>query len=367
MASDQTLVVGAGFAGAVCAERLANAGERAVVIDRREHIGGNSFDTFDDHGVLVHPYGPHIFHTNSEDVFRYLSQFTDWRFYEHRVLARVGGRDYPFPINRTTLNMVFDEDLQDEEEAQEFLESLREFRDLQEIRNSEDAALAAVGRTLTDMFFRGYTKKQWGMDLSALSPSVVKRIPVRTNTDDRYFTDRFQFMPADGYGALFSRLLWHPLIDIQLGTDFRKVRDRCWKHVVYTGPVDEYFDHALGRLPYRSLRFEHRHDPVAEYIQRVGTVNYPDERVLHTRITEFKHLTGEIKTGTSFCLEHPQAEGEPYYPIPTEESQRMYRQYETMVSKLSNTTFVGRLATYKYYNMDQVVAQALAAMKRLGF
>ncbi len=366
MASDQVLVVGAGFAGSVCAERLASSGQRAVVVDRREHIGGNSFDNYDDHGVLVHPYGPHIFHTDDEGVFRYLSRFTDWRLYEHRVLAEVAGKHYPIPINRTTLNLVYGTHLETADEAAELLRCLRLPR--KEIRTSEDVALAAVGPSLTDMFFRGYTRKQWGVGLEALSPSVVRRIPTRTDDDDRYFTDRWQFMPAAGYGTLFGRMLDHPLIEVRLGVrDARQwVEDDNWKHVIWTGPIDEYFGHALGRLPYRSLRFEFRHDPLAaDPVQPVGTINYPSLDVPYTRTTEFRHLTGQRRQGTTFCTEHPQAEGDPFYPVPTEESRALYQRYRELAEGVRRTTFVGRLGTYSYLNMDQSVRQALNAVERL--
>ena len=350
------LVVGAGFAGLTCARQLAERGLRVLVIDRREHIGGNAFDVRDAHGVLVHPYGPHIFHTNSERVFRWLSQFTDWRFYEHRVLASVGGQLLPLPINRTTLNRLYGLDL-DEEGARAFLEGVRLPRDT--LRTSEDVVLASVGPDLCEKFFRGYTRKQWGLDLSELSPGVAARIPTRTDDDDRYFTDRFQFMPAAGYTAMFRRMCDHPGITVRTGVDFAALRETLpRRHTIYTGPVDEYFGRCHGALPYRSLRFEHEHLPGAVRLQPVGTVNYPNEHD-YTRITEFRHLTGEPGEGTSIVREYPSATGDPYYPIPRPENEALFKRYEAMAEREPGVSFVGRLAQYRYYNMDQVVAAAL--------
>ena len=358
------LVVGAGFAGSVIAERLASQHDaKVMVIDRRPHVGGNAFDKKDEAGVLIHQYGPHIFHTNSDEIVDYLSQFTNWRPYEHRVLAEVRGQRVPIPINRTTLNLLFDLDLKTEEEAAAYLASRAE--PVEEIRTSEDVVISAVGRELYEQFFQGYTRKQWGIDPSELDKAVTARIPTRTNTDDRYFGDKHQIMPAEGYTAMFKRMLAHPNIDLRLGTDWRDVKDEIdAAHIVYTGPIDEYFDYRFGRLPYRSLRFEHkvleeeRHQPVA-------VVNYPDPSVPYTRITEYKHLTGQVHPRTSVTYEYPSAEGDPYYPIPRPENQALYKKYERLADSTAGVTFVGRLATYRYYNMDQVVGQALATFRRL--
>lgn len=353
------LVVGAGFAGAVAGRQLADAGYSIRIIDRRSHIGGNAWDEKDGHGVLVHPYGPHIFHTNSRRVMAWLSRFTDWRFYEHRVLARVDGRYFPIPINRTTLNAVFGLDLE-EADVPGFLESIREPRT--PLRSSEDVVLNSVGHRLCDMFFRGYTRKQWGRDLAELSSSVAARIPVRTDDDDRYFGDSFQFMPRDGYGAMFSRMLDHPGIEIALGQDYASEPARsAVKHTIYTGPIDEFFEYRFGRLPYRSLRFEHYHSEFVaedEFVQPAPVINYPNEEAF-TRITEFKQLTGQRCPGSSLVREYPSAEGDPYYPIPCAENEALLKQYETEALKWPAVSFVGRLAQYRYYNMDQVVASAI--------
>lgn len=354
-------IVGAGFAGCVCAERLASAGRSVLLMDRRPHLGGNAFDTFDGNGVLIHPYGPHIFHTNSRRVFEYLSRFTDWRFYEHRVKASIDGALYPIPINRTTINSLYGWSLS-EDQVKEYLESIVEAR--QPIASSEDAVLASVGRDICDKFFRGYTRKQWGLDLSQLSASVAARIPVRCNDDDRYFADTFQFMPASGYAELFKRMTSHPLISIELSFDFHGGSVPEYDHLIYTGPIDAYFGHRFGALPYRSLRFEHFSLSDAPLQQDCGTINYPNEHE-YTRVTEFRHLTGQQHSGTSLVREFPCGEGDPYYPIPRKENESLYKRYEALAKEAKGVTFVGRLAEYRYYNMDQVVGAALAKSQEL--
>ena len=295
---------------------------KVMVIDRRPHVGGNAFDKKDEAGVLIHQYGPHIFHTNSDEIVDYLSQFTNWRPYEHRVLAEVRGQRVPIPINRTTLNLLFDLDLKTEEEAAAYLASRAE--PVEEIRTSEDVVISAVGRELYELFFQGYTRKQWGIDPSELDKAVTARIPTRTNTDDRYFGDKHQIMPAEGYTAMFKRMLAHPNIDLRLGTDWRDVKDEIdAAHIVYTGPIDEYFDYRFGQLPYRSLKFDHR-TIEEECHQEVAVVNYPSEVVHYTRVSEYKHLTGQKSPVTTITYEYPSAEGDPYSPIPRPENQALF-------------------------------------------
>lgn len=364
-AAYDVMVVGAGFAGAVMAERLArDAGKRVLVVDRRPHVAGNAFDRLDEAGLLIHQYGPHIFHTNSAEIVDYLSQFTQWRPYEHRVLASVDGKLVPMPINRTTLNLLYGVDLTTDEAAQAFLSARAE--PVEVVRTSADVVISAVGRDLYETFFQGYTRKQWGMDPSELDRSVTARVPTRTNTDDRYFTDSFQAMPAEGFTRMFEAMLDHPNIDLLLGVDFAEVREAYpHDHLVFTGPIDEYFGYCYGKLPYRSLQFRHetleqaRHQPVA-------VVNYPSEQVPYTRVTEYKHLTGQVSERTSITYEYPSAEGDPYYPIPRPENQALFKRYEALALAKSDVSFVGRLATYRYYNMDQVVGQALATYRRLA-
>jgi UDP-galactopyranose mutase len=358
------LVVGAGFAGAVLAERLASQhGAHVLVVDKRPHVAGNAYDRLDASGILIHQYGPHIFHTNSDEIVDYLSQFTAWRPYEHRVLARVRDQLVPIPINRTTLNRLFDMNLRTDEEAAAYLASRAE--PVAEIRTSEDVVVSAVGRELYELFFQGYTRKQWGIDPSGLDKAVTARIPTRTNIDDRYFGDKHQIMPADGYTAMFNRMLDHPLIDVLLSTDYLDVADEIDAgHIIYTGPIDEYFRFRFGKLPYRSLRFDHQMLDIEQF-QPVAVVNYPDPQVPYTRITEYKHLTGQVHPRTSITYEYPCDDGDPYYPVPRPENQALFKKYEALALAEPGVTFVGRLATYRYYNMDQVVGQALATFRKL--
>jgi len=356
------LVVGAGFAGSVLAERLARErGEQVLVIDRRPHIAGNAYDHLDAAGLLIHQYGPHIFHTNSRAVFDHLSRFTEWRPYQHHVLGRVDDRLVPIPINLDTINTLYGLDLTSDELDAWFAARAEP---VDAVRTSEDVVVSKVGRELYEKFFRGYTRKQWGLDPSELDKSVTARVPVRTNRDGRYFTDEFQFMPAAGYTKMFERMLDHPNITVRTGVDYHAIQqDISFKRLIWTGPVDEFFGCRFGRLPYRSLRFVHE-TLDQEQFQSVGTVNYPQTEA-YTRITEYKYLTGQVHPQTSLTYEYPEAEGDPYYPVPRPENQELYKRYEALADATPDTWFVGRLATYRYYNMDQVVAQALATFKRI--
>jgi UDP-galactopyranose mutase len=356
------LIVGAGFAGSVLAERLASQrGEQVMVIDRRPHIGGNAYDRYDEAGVLVHQYGPHIFHTNSQAVFDYLSQFTGWRFYEHRVLAAVDGKLLPIPINLDTVNALYGLSLSSDGMAA-FLAERAE--GVAELRTAEDVVVSTVGRELYEKFFRFYTLKQWGVEPARLDKFVTARIPVRTNRDDRYFTDEFQFMPEQGYTRMFERMLAHPNIRIGLGVDLAEARRRIpHRRLIYTGPIDEFFEFRFGRLPYRSLRFRHV-TLDKEWHQPVAVVNYPQTH-RHTRVTEYKHLTGQVHPKTSLTYEYPTDEGDPYYPVPRPENLELYRKYERLALATPDVWFAGRLATYRYYNMDQVVGQALSIFRRI--
>ena len=353
------LVVGAGFAGSVVARELADNGYAVKVIDKRNHIAGNAFDQLDSNGVMVHEYGPHIFHTNAKRIFDYLSRFTEWRTYEHKVLSVVNGVSYPFPINRDTINKMYGLNL-DEAGVASFLESVREERN--PALTSEDVVLNSVGRELYEAFFYNYTVKQWGMLPNELKAGVAARIPIRTNQDDRYFTDTYQGIPSDGYTFMFANMLAHPNISVELNTEFDPETVEQYAHIVYTGPIDAYFGFRHGRLPYRSLEFVHEHHDKSKF-QEVGTVNYPNDHK-YTRITEFKHLTGQECSGTSIVYEFPvpYTQGnEPYYPIPSETSEALFQKYSSLAKSTTGVTFVGRLAQYRYYNMDQVVGAALTA------
>jgi len=357
------LVVGAGFAGAVVSERMARCfGKKVLLIDRRNHIGGNAYDHYNEDSVLVHRYGPHIFHTNSEQVFQYLSQFTSWRPYEHKVLASVDGKLVPIPINLDTVNLLYGLNLTSEQ-LEAFFASRAESRP--SIKTSEDVVVSKVGRDLYEKLFRNYTRKQWGRDPSELDAQVTARIPVRTNRDGRYFTDRFQVMPKHGYTRMFENMLDHPNITLSLGVDYRDVvHDTDFRELVYSGPIDEFFGFRFGELPYRSLRFQHE-TLNTHYLQPVAVINYPNDHA-YTRVTEFKHLTGQVSRRTSIVYEYPASQGDPYYPVPTPENGALYKRYAELASSTKRVHFVGRLGTYRYYNMDQVVAQALTLCKQLA-
>jgi UDP-galactopyranose mutase len=362
------LIVGAGFAGSVLAERLAAGSDKKVLIcDRRPHIGGNAYDHYNDAGILVHKYGPHIFHTNSREVFEYLSRFTDWRPYQHRVRASVDGQIVPIPINLDTINTLYGLNLTSFE-VEEFFNKVAE--PVEHIRTSEDVVVNRVGRELYEKFFKNYTRKQWGLDPSELDATVTSRVPTRTNRDDRYFTDTYQAMPLNGFTRMFENMLDHPNIKIMLNCDYREIeKDIPFAEMIYTGPVDSYFDYCYGKLPYRSLEFKHETHDVSVY-QSAPVLNYPNEH-LYTRVTEFKYLTGQEHPKTSIVYEFPKSQGDAYYPVPRKENAELYARYKARADRTPNVHFVGRLATYKYYNMDQIVAQALttygkiAGMKRV--
>ena len=362
-----TVVVGAGFAGAIIAERLASqCGHDVLVVDRRDHIAGNAYDYYDEHGVRVHRYGPHIFHTQAQRVVDYLSAFTDWHPYEHRVLAKVEDQLLPIPINRATVNRLYGLELTTDEDVEAFYAERAE--PIAHVRNSEDAVVSQVGRDLYEKFFRGYTRKHWRRDPSELHASVCARIPTRTGTDDRYFTDWHQSMPADGYTPMFERILDQPGIEVRLGVDFHDIDvdvDRAL--LVYTGPIDRYFDHEYGALPYLSLEFEFRNEPTPDLglVQPVAQINFPGADVPWTRTTEFRHMTGQVHDSSTIAVEYSRSEGDPYYPIPADESRALYKRYRERANELTDVVFAGRLARYQYLNMDQVVGQALATFERL--
>ncbi|HYE96765.1 MAG TPA: UDP-galactopyranose mutase [Rubricoccaceae bacterium] len=373
------LIVGAGLTGSVLAERIASQlGKRVLVVDRRAHIAGNAHDYHDAHGVLVHEYGPHLFHTNSERVWAYLSRFTAWHPYEHRVLAEVDGRRVPVPFNLTSLRALFPPG----QAAR--LEGLLKARfgegaKVPILKLREDAASAAdlSDRDRTDLraladfiyekVFYGYTVKQWGLTPEQLGPTVMARVPVHVSEDDRYFQDTFQALPRDGYAAMVARILDHPHIRVETGVDFREAeRTVRFDRLIYTGPIDAFFDHAHGLLPYRSLRFEFVHD-ASPFFQERAQVNFPNAHP-YTRITEFKHATGQAVDGTTVAYEYPQphvpGENEPYYPIPVDENRALYARYAADAAKLDTVVLAGRLADYQYYNMDQAVARALSVFEK---
>jgi UDP-galactopyranose mutase len=357
------LIVGAGFAGSVMAERLASkSNKKVLIIDKRDHIGGNTYDHFNKDGILVHKYGPHIFHTNCKEVYDYLGQFTEWRQYEHRVLGSVDGQLVPIPINLDTINKLYGLNLCSDQ-VEDFFKSKAVHVD--RVKTSEDVVISKVGKELYEKFFKGYTKKQWDLDPSELDASVTARVPTRSNRDNRYFTDTYQAMPLHGYTEMFRKMLSHPNIKVMLNTDYKEIIKMIpHRELIFTGPIDSYFDYCYGKLPYRSIEFKFE-TLDQETFQPTGTVNYPNEQP-YTRITEFKYLTGQKNSKTSIVYEYPKAEGDPYYPIPRAENNEIYKKYQLLAATTPNVYFTGRLGTYKYYNMDQVVAQSLTLFKKIS-
>ena len=359
------LIVGAGFAGSVLAERLASQlGKTCLIVEKRNHIGGNAYDHYNDAGVLVHTYGPHYFRTNSQRIVDYLSQFTEWREVEYQILSWTHGRYWQFPINLNTFEQLIGRASTSEEMSAQ----LAEWRvEIDSPENSEEVIVSQVGWKLYEMFFKNYTRKQWQRDAKDLDASVCGRIPIRTNRDDRYLSEKFQALPKDGYTAMFRKILAHPKIEVRLQTDFREAREQVrYDHLIFSGPIDEYYDHCLGRLPYRSLRFEPETLP-QEFFQPAMQVNYPNDHDF-TRIVEIKHATGQKLPSTTIVREYPQDFGpgrEPYYPIPAPDAKALYQRYAERAAQEKKVSFIGRLATYRYYNMDQIVGMALAEFERL--
>lgn len=366
------LIVGAGFTGATLAENLASQLDQTVLlVDRRDHIGGNAYDEYDEHGVLVHRYGPHIFHTNSERVWAYLSRFTRWRPYQHRVLGSIDGQLVPLPFNLNTLHQLFPPSHADRLERlllEAFPYGARV--PILKLRDAERPELIDLAEYIYQKVFVGYTSKQWDLTPEQLDPSVTGRVPVVVGRDDRYFQDRFQAIPAAGYTAMFRRMLRHPNIRLLLNTDYHDIVDGVrFERLIYTGPIDAFFDYRHGELPYRSLHFEFSTLDVEQH-QPVGTVNYPNDYA-YTRITEQKHLTGQSGPKTTLVTEYPRAhvvgDNDPYYPIPREENRRRYERYGAEAAALDGrVVFAGRLADYKYYNMDQATARALSLFDELA-
>jgi len=351
------VIVGSGFAGSVTARRLADAGFGPVlIIDKKNHIGGHAYDAYNKDGVLIHVYGPHIFHTNNEMVWNWLSRFTEWHHYQHRVLAYVDGRLVPIPITVETINTIFGLALS-VEEFPSWLENHKE--KISEIKTSADAVLSKVGNEVYEKIFRNYTYKQWGRYPEELDPSIAGRIPIRMGRDTRYFSDKYQGIPKEGYAKMFERILDHKNIRIMLNTDWKEVKNYLnWGKLIYTGPVDEYYEYRFGHLQYRSIRFEYETLQGSSLVQPVATINYPNDYSF-TRATEYRHITGQKCDVTTIAREYSSAEGDPYYVIPGA-GEGILALYKNIHQE--NTVFLGRLAEYKYYNMDQVVEKALTSV-----
>ncbi len=361
----RAIVVGAGLSGATCAAELARAGYGVTILESRDHVAGNAYDHYDRHGVLIHKYGPHIFHTNSEKVHEFLSRFTLWNDYTHRVLAHNNGKYYKLPLNISSVGQYLGRDLSSAADLERTLR--QEAIQIDDIVNAEDYLHSSIGPKLTAAFFSGYSRKQWGVDLALLHPSIVARVPVRLSFDDRYFQDIYQGLPVDGYTKMVSRMIDHPSIFLELNRKASLEDFHGFDLVIYTGPVDELLDYRYGKLPYRSLDFDFEHFPDSNMVQEVGTVNYPDPvDGSFTRITEFKHLTKQLVSGTTIVREIPSDHGEPYYPVPSNANRDLHQKYVAKLSDIApRVHLAGRLAEYRYYNMDQAVGSSLALVKRL--
>lgn len=355
------LIIGAGISGATLAERYASLGKKVVIIEKRNHIAGNCFDYIDENQILVSKYGAHLFHTNDEEVWEYVNRFGDWYPWEHKVIARVDDKTVSIPVNITTVNILFEENISTEEEMKAWLDKNRVV--FEPAKNGEEAVLNRVGTVLYEKMFKHYTKKQWDKYPAELNASVLERIPVRTNYDDRYFSDKHQALPKGGYTKIFEQMLDHPNITVLLDTDYFEVKDKYkgYEKLFYTGPVDRFFgfqEQLLEKLEYRSINFVTEHLD-QEYFQENSVVNYPGEEVDFTRIVEYKHFGNQKSEKTTIVREFTVDEGEPYYPVPNEKNQLIYEKYKTKADALEDVYFVGRLANYKYFNMDQAFKNAL--------
>ncbi|MFU0826874.1 MAG: UDP-galactopyranose mutase [Lachnoclostridium sp.] len=350
------VVVGAGLAGLTVAERIANVlNEKVLIIEKRSHIGGNVYDSYNEAGILIHNYGPHIFHTNDREVYQYLSRFTPWNDFWHRVLTYVDGNLIPMPITVETINKLYNLNLSCQE-VEDFLK--KQAVPMDEVKTSKDVALSKVGEDIYKKIFETYTKKQWGIDPAEIDTSVISRIPIRLNRDTRYFSDRYQGMPKYGYTKMCEKMVDNPNIKIMLNTDYKEVIDDIeYEKMIYTGPADYFYDYKYGKLKYRSIHFVFETHNKEEY-QPAPVVNYPNDYDF-TRITEFKKLTWQEHKMTTILKEFPCDEGEPYYPYPTKECKELYALYKAEADKEKKVIFLGRLAEYRYYNMDAVVRRAL--------
>ncbi len=380
------LIAGAGYAGAVAARALAEKGRRVLVLERRPHVGGNAYDCLDDSGVLIHQYGPHIFHTNDKKVFEFLSRFTQWRRYQHRVIANLprdnpeavpagkktdGRFFFPVPFNLDSLKNAFGE-AEGKRLGQKLLDAYPAHSQVTilELRQNPDPEISAIADYVYEHVFVHYTMKQWGQTPEEIDPATTARVPVRLSRDDRYFQDAYQGMPAQGYTEMFERMLDHPNIEVRLNTDARPALKEFQGPIIYTGQVDELFDYQYGPLPYRTLDFQFETLP-QDVFQTHGTVNYTVDQD-YTRITEFKHLTGQKLPGvTTIVKEYSRpytgdARETPYYAIINPENNALYAKYKAEADKKPQLHLLGRLAEYKYYNMDAIAARALELAERLA-
>lgn len=361
--SFEIVIVGCGLSGAVLAERFAASDKKVLIIEKRDHIGGNCYDYYNEKGILVSKYGPHIFHTNDEEVWSYVNKFAEWKKFELKVKAFVDGLLVPIPVNITTVNMLLNANVKNEIEMNLWLEK-NQIRK-KKITNGEIAAKARVGNFLYEKIFKNYTRKQWEKEPSELDPSVLNRIPVRNNFDDRYFTDKYQGIPKEGYTEFIKKMVSHKNITIVLNADFLVLKNKLktFKKLFYTGPIDRFFEYKYEnkKLEYRSLYFEHE-TLKKKFFQKNAVINYPNEKEF-TRIVEYKHITNQEHQYTTIVREYPRSIGEPYYPVPNPKNRKIYKIYQEEAQKLQNIYFVGRLANYKYFNMDEAIKNALDVFK----
>lgn len=363
------LIVGAGYSGCVLAERIATKlNKKCVIVEKRNHIGGNCYDYYDDNGVLIHKYGPHIFHTQMKKVWDYLSEFTEWIPYEHRVKAVIDGKEVVVPFNFNSIHDVFSK-----EKAEGLEKLLIETYGsgvkipILKLRETSNEDLKALAEFIYEKIFLGYNLKQWGMKPEELDPSVSGRVPVFLSRDDRYFQDSYQAIPKHGYTKMFEKMINHKNISVMLQTDYKDIINEIeYKSMIYTGHIDYYYDFKLGRLPYRTLNFNFETLDM-EFFQSGAQINYPNDHK-YTRITEFKHLTKQPHAKTTIAYEYPEeyvfGKNDPYYPIPNKENLELFEKYKELANKEKNVYFVGRLADYKYYNMDQTVGVALQLFEK---
>jgi UDP-galactopyranose mutase len=363
-------IAGAGFSGSVMAERIARVlKKKVIIVEKHNHVGGHVYDNYDNYGVLVQIYGPHIFHTKYKEVWEYISNFTKWNIYHHEVIGLIDGKNVPIPFNLNTLHELYPSTLAPKLETKLIDKyGFGKKVTVLELKKSDDNDLKELGDYVYNKVFLNYTIKQWNLKPEELSPSVTGRVPVFISRDNRYFQDPYQGMPASGFTPIFNRLLDDKNISILLNTDFLDIKDEIdYKHLIFTGPIDSYFNFKYGKLPYRSLDFEWIHLD-KEYYQEIGVINYPNDYQF-TRITEFKHLTGQKIAGTTIIKEYPKEcdieKDIPYYPIPRDENQELYKKYEDAAKRTENVIFLGRLATYNYYNMDSAIYNALQAFTKL--
>ena len=358
---EEILIIGAGISGATLAERYASIGKKVVVLEKRGHIAGNCYDEYDENGILVSKYGAHLFHTNDAGVWEYVQRFAEWYPWEHKVIARVDNKTVPIPVNINTVNILFGENISTEDEMKAWLDKNRIPFD--KPKNGEEAVMNRVGPVLYEKMFKHYTKKQWDKYPEELNASVLERIPVRYNHDGRYFSDTYQALPKGGYTKVFENMLNHPNITVMLNTDYFDVKDQFegFEKLFYTGPIDRFFefqDEMMEKLEYRSINFVTEHLD-QEFFQENSVVNYPGQEVDYTRIIEYKHFGNQQSPKTSIVKEYTVDTGEPYYPVPNERNQQIYEKYREKANLLQNVYFVGRLANYKYFNMDQAFRNAL--------